>query len=176
MLMETAHSAQLIITSKKSRMEMKFAASETKFGMKIFRIALVLMDRWIKVLDAQAIAQLESTCTESASMASTSAAPLVHTLTTVPVRCAADAMTKMAPLECTLIQKEVVTHVVRLVKLHSKIRQIRRILPAATQITTFTRVLDAGARIILAPEVNATAIAILDSTFLIFGILILKMM
>lgn len=157
---------------------MKFAASGTKFGMKIFRIALVLMDRWIKVLDAQAIALLESTCTESASMASTSAAPLVHTLTTIPVRCAADAMTKMAPLECTLIQKEGVTHVVRLVKLHSKIRQIRRILPAATPITTFTRVSDADARIIptLAPEMNATAIAILDSTFLIFGILILKMM
>jgi hypothetical protein len=132
------------------------------------------MDRWIKVLVAQATAQLESTCTESASTASTSAAPLVHISTTLPVSSDADAMTKMALLECTLIQKEGVTHVVRLIKLHSKIRQIRQILTAAPPITTFSLVSDADARIIqiLAPEVNATASAILDSTLLILGMLI----
>ena len=169
MLTETAHSARLIITNKQSRMETKFAASETSCGMKIFRIVHVPMDRWIKVLVAQATAQLESTCTESASTASTSAAPLVHISTTLPVSSDADAITKIPMLECTLIQKEGVTHVVRLVKLHFMIRQIRRILIAANPISTFSRVSDAGTRIIqtLAPTMNATAIAILDSTFLI---------
>jgi len=147
MLMETAHSARLIITNKQSRMETKFAASETSCGMKIFRIALVPMDRWIKVLVAQATAQLESTWTESASTASTSAAPLVHTLTIVPVSSAADAMTQMALLEYTLIQKEGVTHALPRIQLHLLIRQICRILIAANPITTDSPYSDAGARI-----------------------------